>query len=495
MSAVTQIEAAQELSRRKSVIARMLSCCLPQQRAAIAGSSRFKAFFCPRRSGKSFAIGVYLLMTAIVYAGSSSLYLGLTKASATNTMNKDVIDVLNTRFRLGAVWKESASRWELPNGSYIYMRGADANRYEIQKVVGQKYRLAVLDEASKYRYDIDWMVYGALVPAMGDDLGTIVMAGTPSNITGGLFHRATTGDVAGWDVHRWTWRDNTYRVHNIQQLHDELIAMRGEEYRRTPLYRQEWLGEWVIDTSALVYRYRQDLNSIAALPRPSTEYTYLLGVDLGFTDPSALVVAAQHEHDKCLYFVHARKYQGLTITDLAHLIRALWYAPTMGCQGPYPLSAMVADAAALQAVEEMRQHHALPLEAAVKPGKRGVIEVMNADLQTSRIKLLPDADGIAAEWESLIWDERKLAQPSPVWVEAPRIENHLADAALYAWRKARAYDALPAPAPAPKLLGEEYERAAHERRMAQIDKARGGDGVTVDELPEWVDRWVDHGQF
>jgi hypothetical protein len=29
--------------------------------------------------------------------------------------------------------------------------------------------------------------------------------------------------------------------------------------------------------------------------------------------------------------------------------------------------------------------------------------------------------------------------------------------------------------------------------MAQIDKAR--DGVTVDELPEWVDRWVDHGRF
>lgn len=481
------LDAARELARRRGIASELLSCCLPEQRRAIVDSGRFKAFFCPRRSGKSFAIGVYLLLTALAYPGSSSLYLGLTKASATNTLNKDVMRVLVDRFALRAEWKESHSRWELPNGSYIYMRGADANRYEIQKVVGQKYRLAVLDEASKYRYDVDWIVYGALVPAMGDDLGTVVMAGTPSNITGGLFHRATTGELAGWSVHTWTWRQNTFRAANITALHDELLAMRGPEYVHTPLYRQEWLGEWVIDSSALVYRFREDLNTIDALPKPAHEYTYLLGVDLGFTDPSALVVAAQHENDPVLYLTYAAKYAGLTITALAEHVKALWYCPSMGCRGPYPFAAMVADAAALQAVEEMRQHHHLPLEAAEKPGKRGVIEVMNADLQTSRLKLLPAAMALAEEWSALIWDERKLAQPSPVWAEAPRMENHLADAALYAWRKARAYDALPvAPAP-PKPLSPEWEAEQHERRMARIDKARHDDGVTVDDLPAWLE--------
>ena len=481
------VEATRELVRRRSLAADMLACCLPQQKSAIADASRFKAFFCPRRSGKSFSIGVYLLLTALMYPGSSSLYLGLTKASATNTMNKDVLRVLVDRFGLRAEWKEVHSRWELPNGSYIYMRGADANRYEIQKVVGQKYRLAVLDEASKYRYDVEWMVYGALVPAMGDDLGTVVMAGTPSNITGGLFHKATIGETPGWSVQRWTWRDNSFRLANIQAQHDELLVMRGPEYVHTPLYRQEWLGEWVIDSSALVYRFREDLNTIDALPAPAHEYTYLLGVDLGFTDPSALVVAAQHPNDPVLYIPYASKHAGLTITALAEQIKALWYCPSMGARGPYPFAAMVADASALQAVEEMRQHHHLPLEAAEKPGKRGVIEVMNSDLQTARIKLLPAAMGIAEEWAALIWDERKLAQPSPVWAEAPRMENHLADACLYAWRKARAYDALPvAPAP-PKLGSEEWERQAHEKRMARIDRMRHDDGVTVDELPGWLE--------
>ena len=353
-------------------------------------------------------------------------------------------------------------------------------------MVGQKYRLAVLDEASKYRYDVNWIVYGALVPAMGDDLGTVVMAGTPSNITDGLFHEATTGEVRGWAVHSWTWRENTFRTANIQTLHDELLAMRGAEYVKTPLYRQEWLGEWVIDDSALVYRFREDRNTIDALPRPAHEYTYILGVDLGFTDPSALVVAAYSPHDPVLYVPYASKHKGLTISALAELVKGIWYCPSMGARGAFPFAAMVADASALQAVEEMRQHHHLPLEAAEKPGKRGVIEVMNSELQTSRVKLLPAAMGIVEEWESLIWDERKLAQPSPVWAEAPRRENHLADATLYAWRKARAYDALPA-APAPQKLGSEaWEREQHEKRMARIDRMRHDDGVLVDELPGWL---------
>src|ERR1700690_2617915 len=91
--------------------------------------------------------------------------------------------------------------------------------------------------------------------------------------------------------------------------------------------------------------------------------------------------------------------------------------------------------------------------------------------------------GIVEEWESLIWDERKLAQPSPVWAEAPRRENHLADATLYAWRKARAYDALPA-APAPQKLGSEaWEPEQHEKRMARIDRMGPVDGVPWTSSP------------
>ena len=472
-------------ARRLSRAAARRGGCLPEQRAAIVDSTRLKALFCPRRSGKSWMIGIYLFLTALAYPGSSCLYLGLTKATSSGIMNKDIFRVVNDRFAIGAKWKESHSRWELPNGSYIYLRGADANAYEMGKIVGQKYRLAILDEASKYRQNLHDLVYGALVPAMGDDLGSVVLSGTPSNVTTGLFYDVTTGAEGGWSVHRWTWKTNTFRLANIQQAHDELVA-KNPAIVATPRYRQEWLGEWVVDTSALVYRFREDLNTIPALPKPREEYTYLLGVDLGFTDPSALVVGATHENDPTLYVAYARKEPGLIISDVAALIKALWYQPSLGYQGPFPFAAMVADASQLQGVEEMRQRHHLPLESAEKPGKRGVIEVLNSDLQTGRLKLLPEAVGIADEWASLVWDERKLAGSPKKWEEDPRFDNHLADATLYMWRKARNYDALPAAPAAPKPLTPEWEALQLERRMARIDHMRAEDGLAFDEMPPWL---------
>jgi hypothetical protein len=464
-------------ARRTTRAQAMLSGCFPEQRAAISDVARLKAFFCPRRSGKSWAIGIYLFLVALAFPGSSCLYLGLTKATATGIMNKDIFRVINDRFAIGAKWKESHSRWELPNGSYIYLRGADANSYEISKVVGQKYRLAVLDEASKYRYVVRDMVYGALLPAMGDDLGTVVLSGTPSNITTGLFYDVTTGAESGWSVHHWTWKANVYRIANIQRTHDDLLAA-NPALAGTPLYRQEWLGEWVVDTSALVYKFREDLNTASKLPRPPEQYMYILGVDLGFTDPSALVLGAYHERDPDLYLVHARKAAGLIISDVAALIKQL--------MDVFPIAAMVADASQLQGVEEMRQRHGLPLEAASKPGKRGVIEVMNSDLQTGRVKVLPNAMDIVEEWSTLIWDEKKLAGIPKKWEEDSRFENHLSDAGLYMWRKARNYDAVPAVAPRPLPGTQEWEELRHERDREHQRYMAAQGGLAIDELPAWL---------
>jgi len=442
-------------ARRQTRAQELLGACFPEQRAFLLDPARLKAEFCTRRAGKSFAIGLYLFLAASSHPFSSSLYLGLTRATATGIMNKDILRPINERFRLGAKWKEHHSRWELPNGSYIYLRGADANAYEIAKVLGQKYRVAVLDEASKYRYVVRDMVYGSLLPAMGDDLGTVILSGVPSNITTGLFYDVTTGKEPGWSVHRWTWKDNVFKRMNVQRAHDELVAA-NPAIVETPLYKQEWLGQWVVDTSALVYKYREDLNTVAALPRPKSEYTWGLCIDLGYTAPTALAILAYHPNDPCLYVVEAIKRAGLIISDVAEIVRGLWSAPHMGLSGPYPFAFMVADAADLQGVEEMRQRHHLPLEAAKKQGKHGVITVLNSDLQTGRVKVLPAAMAVTEEWGALIWDERKLAAMPPRWEEDARFDNHLSDAVLYGWRRARSYDAEPAPSPAPERSSEAW---------------------------------------
>lgn len=478
---------------RKARRAEMLRGLFPKQRAAATDPSRLKAWLCTRRAGKSWAIGLLLFLTAIDYPGCSCLYLGLTRGSAHGIMLKDICERINVGLGIGAKWVESKSRYEVPGGSFIYLRGADANSYEIKKVVGQKYRLAVLDEASKYRYDLYTMVYESLLPAMGDDLGTIILSGTPSNITRGLYYDATTKGYPGWSVHRWSWKDNVYNRENVQKLHDDVVAS-NPAFVGTPLYRQEWLGEWQVDLSALVYRYAEDKNSIDRLPKPAHEYTYVLGVDLGFKDPTALVVVAYHPNDPTLYVVETHKRSGIIIDTVAAMVRSLWHCPSLGCAGPYPFAAMVCDASALQGVEEMRQKHHLPLEAAEKQGKQGVIEVMNSDLATGRVKLLPGNDELVKEWSALIWDEAAKARFPVLWREAAGFENHLADAALYAWRKSRNYDAVPARPPEPVQGTEAWEAARFERQLAHARRLREQGGSFLDEMPPWVQRQMgDYG--
>ena len=470
--------AEQEMRRRAALREDILSGCFPEQRQAIEDDALLKAFFCTRRAGKSWAIGGDLFLTGLEHPGSSCLYLALTRDTARGIMNKDIFHVANERYELGAVWKASDMTWTLPNGSVIYLRGADVNKYEIAKVVGQKYRKAVLDEASKYRHDLRTMVYEALLPAMGDDLGTIIMSGTPSNNTTSLFFDVTTGKEPGWSTHHWHWRDNVYKRANIQKMHDKFLSS-NPAYVETPMYKQEWQGEWCIDTSALVYRYREDLNTAACLPRPPAEYTYLLGADLGFNDPTAFVVGAYHEFDPTLYIVHASKQSNMIVSAVAERIRAMWNQPKpmVWRKAQWPFSAIVMDCANLQAVEEMRQKHGLQvIEAAKKTDKRGTIEAFNSDLMTGRIKLLPDAMALADEWRTLIWSELDRKKMPPKWVEDPRLPNHICDGALYLWRKARNYDAREEPAKV-DVHASEYGDKHFAQMLAERAKQKPGGGM------------------
>jgi len=59
---------------------------------------------------------------------------------------------------------------------------------------------------------------------------------------------------------------------------------------------------------------------------------------------------------------------------------------------------------------------------------------MNGEFVKAQIKLAPKAQALADEYANLVWDERSTKRE-----EHPGCENHLADAALYAWRHCYQY--------------------------------------------------------
>jgi hypothetical protein len=122
-----------------------LDPAFPAQSAFIADQAKLKVVLCTRRSGKSYGAGLYLYQEAYETPGASCLYIALTRDSAKKIMWKDVLKPINRRLGLGAHFNETELTATLPNGSVVYVLGVDSSEEEKQKLLGQKYKLVVID--------------------------------------------------------------------------------------------------------------------------------------------------------------------------------------------------------------------------------------------------------------------------------------------------------------------------------------------------------------
>lgn len=450
-----------EAARRFGPPPDLIATAFGQQRDFLADTCRFKAALCTRRAGKSYGIGLQLVSEALAHPGASFVFMALTRLSAKRILHKDILRPICAQFGIAARFNETTGDVTFHNGSVVYLLGGDSTSDEADKVLGAKLRGAVVDESASFRQDLEEIVRAKIRPALVDLRGWLALIGTPGNRKG-FFWRVTTGQVKGWSVHRWAAKDNP---HIAEQWAEELAQLIAENPRiqETPLFRQHYLGEWAIDPTMLCYKYDATRNDVAVLPK-GKGWRYVMGIDLGYEDDSAIVVGAYREHDKTLFIVYAEKRPNVIISAMAAWIRAV--------AERFPVHCMVVDGAAKQSVEELRQRHELPLEAAEKTGKSDAIDMMSSDLITERVKLLPAANELALEWGDLVWDEKALEKGRRV--EHPNCPNHLADAGLYMWRKATNYAAEPPPekrkrpATDEEVLREEDEEAEQMRRDEQV---------------------------
>lgn len=401
----------------------------PEQKAYILDDSPRVGLLCTRRAGKSFGIGLKLFRAAFAEPRCTCTYIGLTRKTAKKIMWKDVFKSIDRKMNLGCKFNESELSITCPNGSIIYLEGADSGKDEMDKVLGGKLKLVVIDEGGSFRIDMAKLCYEMIEPALSDYDGTLSMAGTPTDLLDSLFHKITTGREGGWTQHEWDTLDNPY-MREVWQKRIEFLKKNNPGIEKTPSFRRMYLKEWVTDISALVYKYNEQRNATDKLP--PGQYSYVLGVDLGWDDPSAFVVCAFSPHDNNLYVIETYKSSKMIISDVAE--RISYYTKK------YDIYRTVIDNAAKQSVEELKSRYQLSLVPATKTGKAEFIEIMNAELIQGRIKVIDCEETLALrdEWGSLIWDER-----SDKRQEHPACDNHLSDAALYSWRECYQYLSVP----------------------------------------------------
>ncbi len=427
--------------RKKSAPDLLISSAFSQQKAFIQDPAKLKALFCTRRAAKSFTAGLYLVHEALANPGCNLLFIGLTRLSAKGILWKDILRVIDRRQGLSCRFNLAELTMTFPNGSVIRLSGIDADEEEMNKLLGMKYRLVCIDEASMYSIDLRNLVYGVLKPAMTDpnaegDRGTICLMGTSSNFTRGLFYDITTGKEPGWSLHTWSAHDNP---HVAKQWAEELkeIATLRPGYMETPQYKQWYLNLWVVDEGKLVYRFNPEHNWFKNRPmlEPSG-WTYVLGVDLGWEDDNAFVLCGYHVVSPILFVIKVEAKRRQTFDQVSETILAFM------ADKEYPISKVIIDGANKQGVESMRQRSAIPFEYADKRDKATFIELLNADLVQAKIKLSPECGPLADEMMALVWktDGDKIILPKK---EHPALPNHRCDAFLYAWRHCYTYHFSP----------------------------------------------------
>lgn len=436
--------AKQELTVRETVKpVNVLAECLPYQLEFINDPAKYKAVCGTRRAAKSFMFALYLINQAITVPNSKCVYMGLTNESCKQIMWSDILEVIFDKYHIEAKCN-SKYEIEFTNGSVIFLRGLDATPHQMQRLRGNKFDISILDEVQDFTQDVEQIIDGVLKMALAQTGATICIGGTPSDNMG-LHYWWRVNDpntkLTQWKLFHFNWKNNTTiepktgkRVCDAIQEVINADILRNPLIIETPRFKQEVLGQWVIDSDAKVYKFNSQRNIILPsylTPRFMAGAKFILGMDLGYYDATAFVIAAYNKYfSDTLYILKSFKKSKLNITEVAKEVRLL--------RKEFKFSQIIVDAANAQAVEEMRQIHNLPLEAADKLGKEAHIALLNSDFITANIKIVEEEnEDLLKELETLIWNKKALLQGKHV--EDGSKDNHLTDALLYAHHNSRHY--------------------------------------------------------
>lgn len=453
-----------------------------------SSTKRFKTAVCSRRAGKTVGIVADMLDTAIYESGVNLLYITVTQQAARAIIWADLMNIIED-FDIDCRIDNSRLIITFPNKSRIYIAGAK-DRAEIEKYRGWKLRKCYIDEAQSFRQYIRELINDVIIPALRDLKGILYLTGTPGPVLAGIFYEFSTSP--NWDNHHWTAFDNPHMHLPPEKDLEETLAeeriMRGIDVS-DPSYIRETYGKWVEDVDSLVFKFNKGKNIYDELPTEG-EWTYIIGVDIGYNDSDAICVLGYNSFHKKVYIVDEFVKNKLGITELVKQVRLM--------RDEWEPIKMVMDAGALgkKIQEEIRSRHGLNLETAEKARKIEFIELLNDDLRTGRF-MAPRNSLFEQDSMLVTWDKDSLIKNPDRPKISDTYHSDINDAVLYAWRECRHY--LSQKPPVVHVIGTDPYMDAMEAKEAE-DMQRFQDdpeGFTLEKQIEmdmetldlWDDEW------
>jgi len=368
-----------------------------------------------------------------------------------------------------AVWNDRDKRWTFPSGARLQFGYCDTEQ-DLQRYKSAEFQFIGIDELTEWPEQWATFLFSRLRRLRGSTIPLRFRAATNPDGLGSAWVRERYGIPEGVRIDAPIWKTSN-RVFwparaednpsiDLEAYEEALAAMTGG--RDGVKWKQLRWGLWVRDDEGLVYKF-SDRNRLAdpidfdAEMRRGVRWYFVLGIDYGYNDDCAFVVLGWREREPTVYIIESAHETELTPGDAAQAALAL--------EQRYRFDAIVGDTGGLGKgyAEEARKRFRIPIEPADKNNKRGYIDLFNGELRSGRIKVFPGNDDLVREWNTLPWAEGRQK-------EAAGFSNHLADAALYAWRRASAFlERPPSERPPPPTL-EEREALEEERLVRELDR-------------------------
>lgn len=391
-------------------------------------------------------IAADLIDTASKTPSAASLYITLSRLNAKRILWPDLLKI-NQEYGLGGRPHETELTLTFPNGHVIYLSGAK-DKSEVEKYRGFPLKKVYIDEVQSFRAYVSELVDDVLAKSLYDFNGSLALTGTPPPIPVGYFHECVHNPQ--WSRHSWNMLQNPFLKIKSGRDPMEMIL---EDCKRMgvtiddPRIQRECFGKWTVDTNSLVFRW-SEANHYDRAPDAHT-WSYVVGVDVGWSDSDALAVLGWCEKGPEAYLVEesVKAKQGITelAAEIDRLVRK--YEPVSVVMDTGGLGKKIA--------EEMTKRYGLPIKPAEKTRKYEYIELTNDALRTRRLLAKRDSQ-FAQDSFLLEWDKDKSTGDKLVVSDA--FHSDITDALLYAYREAIHWLHVPEDRPVKRGSPEYFEK-------------------------------------
>lgn len=287
--------------------------------------------------------------------------------------------------------------------SVIFLRGWES----VETLRGQKFDFIVIDEIAMMRnFWLNWQE--VLRPTLTDTKGEVLFISTPK----GFNHF--------YDLFNLESKDNDYKSFHFTSYDNPYLPKDEIDKARQELTEDRFAQEYMADfrkTEGLVYKeFKREIHTYQTLP-DNTIIERLLGVDFGFTNPTAMLLLLKDTNG--IYYVESEWYKsGQTNDQIAETALS------------FKANKIYADPEAPEKIEELRRK-GLNIMEVIKGKdsiKNGITKVRELFKQ-GRLRINKSCVNLIWELETYTYPEKRPDQPEP---EIPIKENdHALDALRY----------------------------------------------------------------